>query len=284
MKCAWDSFINLLPQWLKSEMPPDVSDTLQEMRLRIQKPPELVTSKGNYFLRREVKTDDIRYCINAATRYSPWAEYTSKFGYITAPGGHRIGLCGQALTVADRIDGIRTPTSVCIRIARDFPGLAEQLDKYSGSILVIGSPGSGKTTLLRDIIRRRSDQGHKSVSVIDEKSELFPDVNNELFFDSGSRTDIMRGCNKAEGISCVLRNMGPGCIVVDEITAQKDCEALCDAARCGVEVIASAHATDKYDLYNRLAYRPIVDMKIFDTLVILKEDKSFCTERMSRCI
>ena len=39
---------------------------------------------------------------------------------------------------------------------------------------------------------------------------------------------------------------------------------------------------DKYDLYNRAAYKPIVDMKIFDTVVVLRDDKSFYTERMSK--
>lgn len=281
MKCAWDAFLNLLPQWLKKKSDERASENLQELRLRVDKPPEFVTAAENFYINRLVSHEDIRFCINAASKYSPWAAHTSKYGYLTAPGGHRIGLCGQATVADDRVTGIQTPTSLCIRVARDIPDIAKDADQYRGSILIIGRPGCGKTTLLRDLIRRRSNMGNGSIAVIDEKSEIFPNINGSSCFDTGIRTDIMNGCNKAEGIACVLRNMGPKIIAVDEITTEQDCRALYNAGWCGVDIFATAHASGMQDLMQRPVYKPIISSGLFHTVIVLRNDKTWFAERMS---
>jgi stage III sporulation protein AA len=172
--------------------------------------------------------------------------------------------------------GFRQISSLCIRVARDFPGLAQSIAFTAGSVLIIGAPGSGKSTLLRDLIRQRSDTGRGSVAVVDERGELFPSG-----FAAGFRTDILTGCTKVQGIEALLRTMGPDTIAVDEITSEVDCEALMKAGWCGVRLIATAHAASKEDLLSRPVYQPIVRSKLFQTLVILQQDKSFRTERMA---
>lgn len=276
MNCAWKELLAILPLWCRADVDTLGRESLQELRLRIGKVPELVTGCGNQKLKRVVTQEDLSYIVNSASRYSPWAAQTVSQGYITAPGGHRIGLCGQAVVQGDGIGGLRQVSSVCIRIARDFPGIAQKLSYSIGSILILGKPGSGKTTLLRDLVRQRSDTGKGCVAVVDERGELFP-----AGVYTGFRTDILTGCSKERGIEMLLRTMGPSTIAVDEITSERDCQALLKAGWCGVDLLATAHASCKEDLLARPVYRPLVSSHIFDTLVILQPDKSFKAERMA---
>jgi stage III sporulation protein AA len=75
--------------------------------------------------------------------------------------------------------------------------------------------------------------------------------------------------------------MGPSCIAVDEITSGADCEALEDAAWCGVRLLATAHARDKQDLYGRKTYQRLIAGGLFDTLLVLDRNKQWRTERMT---
>ncbi len=279
MRCAWTELLSILPQWMRPQVNTLGKDSLQELRLRLSYPPEMVCRGGNIKLVQPISSSDLHFVINTASKYSPWAATTAAQGYITAPGGHRIGMCGEAVTSNHHIDGIRTPTSLCIRIARDFDGIAKPLEKLKGSILIIGKPGGGKTTLLRDLIRSRSREKTDSISVVDERGEIFPEVGG---FITGPRTDVLRGCSKGEGIEVLLRTMGPATIAVDEITSENDCAALLKAGWCGVDLLATAHAATKSDLYQRTVYQPLVKSRLFDHLVILHEDKSCTSERMER--
>ena len=280
MNCAWQSFLNLLPHKLRRKMDDGPSEELEELRLRLGQVPEIVTHKASQWLDEPATQEDISYVINAASRYSPWSAATIKRGYITAPGGHRIGLCGEAVMQNGEMTGIRNPISLNMRVARDFPGIAKHALRYQGSVLILGRPGSGKTTLLRDLIRQRSDQGPGCVAVVDERGELFPSIDQVSCFYPGKRTDVLTGCSKAQGIDCLLRTMGPRWIAVDEITAQEDCQALLNAGWSCVSLLATAHAEDLSDLFDRPVYRPIVNSKLFDTVLILNEDKSWIAERM----
>ncbi len=173
--------------------------------------------------------------------------------------------------------GIRNVTSVCIRVARDYPGIGDALKQIEGSLLILGAPGWGKTTLLRDLIRLRSEGGIQT-GVVDERGELFPGD----AFPAGKRTDILTGCGKAEGIENLLRTMSPGCIAVDEITAEADCLALTRAAWCGVSLLATAHAASLSDFYSRPVYKSLAESGIFGHIVILQRDKTWTLERSRR--
>ena len=280
MRCAWQAYLNLLPPRLRQEVDRRGRDTLQELRLRLNFPPELLTTKGSTWLPDVVTPEDLHFCINMASRYSPWSAATVASGYITAPGGHRMGICGESSVLSGETTGIREPTSLNLRVARDFPGIAEAASAITGSILILGKPGSGKTTLLRDLIRQRSEQGPGSVAVVDERRELFPAVLQGSGFPTGKRTDVLSGCSKAQGIEAVLRSMGPSTIAVDEITATEDCQALLHAGWCGVELLATAHAGNLPDFMQRPVYRPILESKLFPTIIILRPDKSWYLERI----
>lgn len=276
MKCAWNKLLSILPQHMRYEVDRLGKEDLQELRLRLGTGGMMITTKGQFKMNTQTAPEDIRFVVNTASRYSPWSAATAANGYITAPGGHRIGLCGDAVYHDGKVGGIREITSLCIRVARDFPGVAAGIPRDT-SVLILGPPGSGKTTLLRDLIRNVSSYGTGSIAVVDERGELFP---REGCFSPGERTDVLTGCDKKSGIDMALRTMGPSCIAVDEITAEEDCRAMIRAGWCGVRLIATAHAMNLEDLRSRPVYRPLAQTNLFETFIILKPDKSWKMERM----
>lgn len=277
MTCAWKELLAVLPVWIRREADSQWADALQELRLRINSPPELVFDRESRWLEGSVTGDDLNYTVNAASRYSPWSAASAAKGYLTIAGGHRMGLCGETVVQQGTVTGIRNITSVCIRIARDFPGIAGAISGIRGSVLILGPPGWGKTTLLRDLIRQLEET--ERICVMDERGELFPEG-----LPRGNRMDILSGCSKAEGIPMLLRTMGPSCIAADEITYPTDTAALVLAANCGVRLLATAHAASLSDLRTRPVYRPLLENHIFDVILVLKKDKSYTMERMTEWV
>ena len=282
MICAWQAYISLLPLKMRGEVDQTGQADLQELRLRIGRPPELVTGKGSRYLNMTVTKEDLNYSINAASRYSPWASATITNGYITASGGHRMGICGDVVIVDGKITTIKNVTSVCIRVARDFPGIGIKAEQLPGSVLILGAPGRGKTTLLRDIIRQKSSVGEGTIAVVDERREVFPVVSDTFCFQPGLRTEVLSGCSKAEGVQMLLRTMNPRYIAVDEITAEEDCRAMTQAAWCGVSLIATAHADSLHEFTHRPVYRHLTEQGIFENFIVMQPDKTWRLERMCK--
>lgn len=278
MRCAWNELLCILPLSIRDDVDRQGRQSGQEIRLLCGQPGLLVTKENVLLLKHTVTSDDLLFVINTASQYSPWTAQSISKGYLTAPGGHRIGICGQAVIEQGRMTGISVPSSLCIRIARDLTGISEGIPADSGSTLIIGPPGAGKTTLLRDLIRKSQD----FVCVVDEKEEIFPVYRNRNVFDAGSRVHILSGVSKGQGIEAVLRNMGPKVIAVDEITTQEDCQALCSVAWCGVRLIATAHAENKTGLLKRRVYAPLIQTGLFDRLIVLRRDQSWYFERMDQ--
>ncbi len=279
MNCAWQALLNLLPPPMRQDVDRLGRDKLQELRLRRDCSAELICIGGTIRLQERVTSEILQYVVNAACRYSPWTAATAADGYITAQGGHRVGLCGDVVVRDGVMTDVRCVTSLCIRVARDFPGIGKGAPA-TGSLLILGRPGSGKTTLLRDIIRTRSEGGQGSVAVVDERRELFPTFQGKSCFPPGCRTDVLSGCPKGKGIDLLLRTMGPTTIAVDEITAQEDCEGLLKALWCGVDLIATAHAGSVREFTKRTIYKPLIDSRVFSTVLVMRADKTWREERI----
>lgn len=276
MRCAWKQLLAILPPKYRSQVEAAGREQLEQIRLGVGSCPQLQLGGKPHWLPEPAVQADVDYVINAASRYSPWTAATMAQGYLTAPGGHRIGLCGEAVCRGGSMEGLRRVQSVCIRVAKDYPGIARSADFAAGSVLILGAPGWGKTTLLRDLIRRRSESS--AVAVVDERRELFPEG-----FSQGKHLDVLSGCPKHQALERLLRTMSPECIAVDEITEQTDAQALLKANHCGVCLLATAHAASLEDFQKRQVYRPLVEQRVFSWVILLHRDKSYTLERMVPC-
>ena len=272
MNCAWKELLTILPPWMRQEVDRLGKDTLQELRLRVNAPPELILGSQVVWMERIISHEDLQCCLQNASRYSPWAAESVSLGYITAPGGHRIGVCGEVVIHNGFVSGIRKLTSICIRVARDFLGIGKRFCP-TDSTLILGAPGWGKTTLLRDLSRTLADQ--ETVAVVDEREELFPEG-----FERGRRMDVLSGCPKVQGIHRVLRTMGPQWIAVDEITEEADCAAMIQALGCGVKLLATCHAASREEFFCRKIYQSLARSGVFQQLMILNSRKQWRLERM----
>lgn len=275
MTCAWKELLEVLPKTLREQVDSLGRESMQELRLRLDKPALMKFSDRYITLPGDVNHEQLDWVVSAASRYSPWRAESAKDGFLTAPGGHRIGICGEAVVKNGAVTGMKRITSLCIRVARDYPGIGTEA-AVSGSVLIIGPPGWGKTTLLRDVARLRSAM--ETVAVVDDRGELFPEG-----IERGERMDVLSLCPKREGVEMALRTLGPEVIAVDEITAEEDCAALIKAANCGVRLLAAAHAESVEDMHRSRLYRHLLENRIFDTLVRLRRDQTYTVERMASC-
>ena len=209
-------------------------------------------------------------------------------GFLSLPGGHRLGVCGQAVPGPDGIRSIRALQSVNLRIAREIPGCADAAVSFlwsnPASTLILGPPGSGKTTVLRDLIRQLSDRFRERVGLVDERGEIAACVEGTPQLRVGQRTDVLSLCPKETGILLLLRSMAPRWIAVDEISAKADAEALVRASYCGVRFAATAHAWDRSDLQRRPLYRSLLEAGVFENLVTVNPDRSLRCERIGEAL
>ena len=273
MSCAWKELLSILPDRLRQDVDRLGRDKLTELRLRIGRPAELVLTERICSVGARITGVELEHLVNIVTQYSPWAAATVSQGYLSASGGHRIGLCGDVVMKDGHMAGIRSVTSLCIRVARDIPGVASSSGEIKGSMLVIGAPGWGKTTLLRDLARTVAKD--RTVCVIDDRGELFPqDIRR------GHRMDVLTGSSKEEGILMALRCMGPEYIALDEITAAEDAYAVLQAHGSGVKLLATAHAGSLEDFRTRPVYRELLTHGVFTSAIVLSSDKSYTRERI----
>lgn len=273
MDASWRAFLSVLPMWMREETDRLGRNELRQLRLRLGEPPLLELGKRPWRLDRPVEQKDLDLCVNAATDYSPWSVESAREGFLTIPGGHRIGVCGETVVKDGCVTGFRKVRSLCLRVAKDLRNVAPENCEKLGSVLILGAPGWGKTTLLRDLCRNLS--GSFAVAVVDSRRELFPEG-----FRTGGGMDVLSGCGKEIGMEMVLRTMAPDYIAIDEITAQADAQALLRAAGCGVKLLATAHASSMEDLRIRQCYSPLLKSGVFQTVLLLDKDKSYRRERM----
>ena len=223
--------------------------------------------------------------VNRATGYSTYAvNHQLSRGYLTLPGGHRLGVCGQVVMGQEGIRTIKEISSLNLRIAKHIPSSYSEAKAYfhqhPASTLLAGPPGCGKTTLLRQLIHHCSDTMRQRVGVVDERMEIAACSGGAMGFPLGSMTDILSGAPKSDGIYLLLRTMNPDWIVVDEITDEKDLEALLRSSFCGVRILATAHVFCREDLYSRPLYRKMCEMDLFENLILMDKNHEIRAERM----
>ncbi|MFB0919671.1 MAG: ATPase, T2SS/T4P/T4SS family [Oscillospiraceae bacterium] len=273
----------LLPPCLRTEvlnLPEDAIDKAEEIRLRAGRAPTLVLAGDEIEIlpAHRIAASELQLVLEIATRASAHTYADSiRQGFVTAEGGCRVGLCGTAVTEDNKITSVRRLSSLCVRIPREKQGCADEVfktltDGGFRSTLIVSPPGAGKTTLLRELVRLMSESGTR-ISLVDERSEVAGTFEGQPCFDVGSRTDVLTGAPKSEGIFLLLRAMAPQLIAFDEITSPEDIEAAETASNCGVNLLATAHGGGISDLSERALYKKLLDRRIFARAVIIENNR-----------
>ncbi len=265
--------VNVLPRRLQQAalaLPPTVWMQCEEVRLRTGQA-MMYSIRGREAVVPEafVSAEDLQEVLSRATRYSVHSfEDNIRQGFVTIEGGHRLGLCGTAILRGDAIGGLRELSSINLRIAGQQFGAADTLmtqiyeENHVHSTLIVSPPAWGKTTLLRDCIRQLSEKGIR-VGVADERFEIAGSYDGQPCFALGPTTDVLSGAPKAQAVLQLVKTMSPKVLVMDEITAPEDVQALSYAMHCGVAVIATAHALDFADFRQRPVYQPLLQSNVF---------------------
>jgi len=193
-------------------------------------------------------------------------------GYITVKGGHRAGICGNAVRdAAGKIINFSEISTIRLRIAREISGVADKfknlfLSQNSDtlrSLLIAGAPGTGKTTLLRDMANALSGARYGqyfSISAADERGELIPE---------GICCDCIQGMPKADAVMLAVRNLRPDAVLCDEIGTAAEAISLTEAVNSGVAVYASIHAGSAEELLLKPQMRILTENKVFQKAVLL---------------
>lgn len=283
MECdrALKEVAEVLPAELKNQL---VGRTdlkrIEELRLRRGYPLSVTIANAEITVGERLITEaDLRTVLENASQASVHTVLDqTRSGFVTLRGGHRIGLCGTVGIEHGEIRSMRYLSSLAIRVARSVEGQADRLlpklliNGTVPNIIVLGPPGSGKTTLLRELVRVISDSVGLRVGVADERGEIGALWQGEAQFHLGKHTDVLDGCPKGIAVPILLRGMNPQVIAVDEITHPADVEAVRNAVGCGVSILATAHGRSMLDLKRRPVYRPLIEEKVFERIVILHHE------------
>ncbi len=301
----WDEIANFMPPNISKmfkSVSKDIRDKAEEVRLRLGKPLMICGDNWDYFVgyygnltdsieaSYKITKDDMEKAAGIIQRFSVYSfEEELRNGYITIPGGHRIGIAGRVVIEKGDIRTIKDISFINYRIAKSIIGAADNVMRHivkdSGDIyntIIISPPQCGKTTLLRDITRQLSDgiealniKG-KKVGLIDERSEIAACFMGESKNDVGVRTDVLDACPKAKGIILMIRSMSPDIIITDEIGKAGDGGALLDAVNAGVKIIATMHGKSLDDLYSKIELKKI-HHNLFEKVILLGRSRGVGT-------
>ena len=256
-----------------------------EIRLRTDAPVAVRNADGEKYLTTSGKfisdvhsavictKDDMEYSFNAVCDNSVHSYSRElKEGFITIPGGHRVGICGTAVTSGSKMKTIKNVSGMNFRLAKQIIGCADEIydkvfNKGPCGLLIAGAPLSGKTTVLRDLCRRLANEYR--IAVIDERSELAAVYLGEPQNDVGAMSDIFDGYPKMEGIQTAIRVMSPDMIICDEIGAKSDVKALIASANTGVKIVASVHAGSPQELQSRKYIMKLMKTGAFEYIAFL---------------
>lgn len=181
-------------------------------------------------------------------------------GYITLPGGHRIGV-GGIYSTDEGENVLVKPTSLVIRIANRCEYIyPEKLLQFSQGLLIAGPPHSGKTTLLKTICNNLDGER----VICDERGEFSDCIRN---------CDVISGISKTDAIQQAVRSMNPQIIICDEIGSEKESIQMLSFMNTGIRFICSVHAENINQLWRKPNIRILFENKIFDKVAFLGFEK-----------
>ncbi|MCK1991466.1 stage III sporulation protein AA [Peribacillus muralis] len=284
-----ETILSFLPKTIYEQlqgMTPMMIEKMEELRIRIGRPLEVIIGGEPFFFSYAVTKTDADQLLNQIGQFSLYTlEEELKRGYITIAGGHRVGLAGKVILENGAVKAIRDISSFNIRVAREKVGVAEPLTSYlyNGEwqhTLLIGAPQTGKTTVLRDIARMISSGNEKrgiapqKVGIVDERSEIAGCVHGVPQLEFGTRLDVLDGCPKAEGMMMMIRSMSPDVLVVDEIGRAEDTQAVLEAVNAGIKLMITTHGHTLDEIKKRPFIAEIINQNIFERFIELQRTKT----------
>jgi len=257
---------------------------LQEIRVRSEKPMFVKCKGQEYATEQVIKKEQVGELLAYLSSYSLYAyEDEIRQGFLSLPGGHRVGLAGKVIIENRKVKTITEISSLNIRLAHEKKGCADNLipklweKERLCHTLIASAPGRGKTTLLRDCIRQISNgsslHSGMTVSVVDERSEIAGCFRGVPGNDLGLRTDVLDACPKAEGMMMLIRSLAPDVVAVDEIGSRDDLEALHYAMNCGCVLLATVHGSSMEELRQKPILKEIIELALFERYVFLDNGK-----------
>lgn len=266
------------------QLPESVVREVEEIRLRCGQHICLRCGMRERYIEHLITAEDLHDTLNHLIQYSYYAYETDLArGFVTIEGGHRVGICGRAIVKNGQPALLQQISSLNIRFAKEIRGCSRKLlpeimeHGQPVNTLIVSPPGCGKTTLLRDVARELSENRFQ-VAVCDERSELAGMYHSHPSFDLGPRCDVLDGCDKAWGISMLLRAMAPQIIITDEIGKPEDISAVMQCLASGVTLITSIHGWNLEDVCRSPMGRLVGD-GIFRRIVFLSSEKGAGTLR-----
>lgn len=242
------------------------NDNIHEIRLRENQLLSITAGRQNISCDLVCTHEELTYtlakiCGNSLYSYSE----PIRDGYIAADCGIRAGVCGHAVLSDSRITLVRDITSINIRIPHSAPGAADKLyermtmDNKFRNVLIYSKPGMGKTTVLRELISLLATGNHaRRTAVIDTRYELCTGTSVP------GLTDVFYGYPRYEGILNAVRTMSPEYILCDELSTEREADALLYAHTSGISVCASVHAGSFSELMSIPILKPLLSAHIFD--------------------
>lgn len=249
---------------------------VEEIRIREGKNVTLVADGVGKLLNVVCSREELSECVSRLCRNSIHAHLdTIKKGYISVPGGYRVGVCGRAIISDGTISNVTEISSLNIRIPNEIYDVSTPLLNYLAEssfrkgVLIYSAPGVGKTTLLRDItIKLTTPPYLKRVSLIDTRSEI-----TSYGFSKAQSLDVYYDYPKAKGIEMATRTMNPEIIICDEIGTMEEANAILAVQNTGVPLIATAHAVSVSELLSRTTIKLLHDAKVFSTYVGIRRNR-----------
>ena len=236
--------------------------TVSEIRISSAGPSSLRFFGKELFLLHKASRLEVSELLRRVTSSSLYAYAdTIKKGYIPMPHGVRVGVVGISMCSGATFS-VSDISTLVFRIPTEASELSDELyEAYlsgGGGMLIYSPPGLGKTTALRSLGRALGKRGRR-VAVIDERCEFDP-----AFF-YGAAVDVLSGYSRKEGIEIAVRTLAPEVIMVDELMGG-ECRELLYAMRSGVPVVATTHAQDACEIYEKREIGELISAGVFGLL------------------
>lgn len=259
---------------------------LEEIRIRANKPVILKLGQVEIVLNYTITTNEIIGILQNICNNSIYT-YQNQIcnGFITLPGGNRVGIAGNVVIKDGQVSNISYIYSLNFRISHQINGASDNVLKYvldteNNTIfntLIVSPPGAGKTTMIRDLAKRISNGISEinfrglDVSIIDERGEIAAMTKGITFNDVGIRTDVLDNVPKSIGIRMAVRSMAPKVIIADEIGNKDDVNIINYAICSGVKCIFTAHGSNMEDLLKNNEINKIINLQLFSKIIFLDE-------------